>query len=80
VLSVAVEAHYYGRFYPSPLLPAPQTHPRLHRSMDQEKYKRLRTAPRKAPCFIPEVALREPSLFAHWQTGALPDGWTMGAG
>jgi hypothetical protein len=48
--------------------------------MDQEKYKRLRTAPRKAPCFIPEVALREPSLFAHWQTGALPDGWTMGAG
>jgi RNA-directed DNA polymerase len=64
--------NYYGRFYPSRLLQ------HLRRINDylvrwaMHKYKRLRTAPRKARRLIAGVARREPNLFAHWQAGALP--------
>ena len=63
--------NYYGRFYPSRLLQ------HLRRINDylvrwaMHKYKRLRTAPRKARRLIADVARREPNLFAHWQAGAL---------
>jgi hypothetical protein len=44
------------------------------------KYKRLRRHPAKARRFLAAVYRRQPGLFAHWQFGARPDGWTIGAG
>jgi RNA-directed DNA polymerase len=71
--------NYYGRFYRSELV-------RLLRRINeyltrwaQWKYKRLRRHPAKARSLIAEIYRREPGLFAHWQFGARPDGWTMGA-
>jgi RNA-directed DNA polymerase len=72
--------NYYGRFYKSKLNP---TFHHLNRTLVRwamGKYKRLRRRPRRARRFLAEVARREPGLFAHWQFGARPDGWTMGAG
>lgn len=43
------------------------------------KYKRLSNSWRRARSFVLSVAQREPDLFAHWRSGARPDGWTMGA-
>jgi len=71
---------YYGRFYRSLVA-------RLLRRINDylvrwamRKYKRLRRRPARARRLLAEVYRREPSLFAHWQIGARPDGWTMGAG
>ncbi len=71
---------YYGRFYRSLLA-------RLLRRINEyivrwamRKYKRLRRRPARARRLLAGVARRQPDLFAHWQIGARPDGWTMGAG
>lgn len=72
--------NYYGRFYPSRL------HPLLRRinayllRWARRKYKRLRTSNARARRWLAGVARRQPGLFAHWQAGAPPDGWAMGAG
>ena len=71
--------NYYGRFYKSMLAP-------LLRRIDEylvrwakRKYKRLRGYTRQAKRWLARVARREPQLFAHWQLGVRPEGWTMGA-
>ncbi|MCA1678890.1 MAG: group II intron reverse transcriptase/maturase [Actinobacteria bacterium] len=72
--------NYYGRFYRSLLAQL------LRRINDylvrwaMRKYKRLRRSSARARRLLAEVYRREPGLFAHWQIGARPDGWTMGAG
>jgi RNA-directed DNA polymerase len=72
--------NYYGRFYRTELV-------RLLKRINAYlvrwaswKYKRLRRRPAKARRFLAAVYRRQPDLFAHWQFGARPDGWTMGAG
>ena len=72
--------NYYGRFYRTELV-------RLLKRINAYlvrwamwKYKRLRRHPAKARRFLAAVYRRQPDLFAHWQFGARPDGWTMGAG
>ena len=72
--------NYYGRFYRSLLAQL------LRRINDylvrwaMRKYKRLRRSSARARRLLAEVYRREPGLFAHWQIGGRPDGWTMGAG
>jgi len=64
--------NYYGCFYPSRLLQHLRCINDYLVRWAMHKYKRLRTAPRKARRLIAGVARREPNLFAHWQAGALP--------
>jgi RNA-directed DNA polymerase len=71
---------YYGRFYPSWLrLVLRRLNDRLVR-WAMRKYKRLRGHYRRAVRWLVGVYRRSPDLFAHWQVGARPDGWTVGAG
>jgi RNA-directed DNA polymerase len=72
--------NYYGRFYRSLLIRLLKRINEYLVRWAQWKYKRLRRRPAKARRFIATVYQREPNLFAHWQLGARPDGWTMGAG
>ena len=71
--------NYYGRFYKSMLYPV------LRRINDHlvrwamRKYKRLHRRERKVKQTLAEIARRSPRLFAHWNFGLKPDGWTMGA-
>jgi group II intron reverse transcriptase/maturase len=64
--------NYYGRYYPSRLVP------NLGRINDvlvrwaKRKFKRLRHRPGRARTFLAGVAQREPTLFAWWQFGARP--------
>ena len=72
--------NYYGRFYKSELYPVLR---QLNRDLEfwaRQKYKRLRIHGRRARAWLARIALREPSLFAHWRFGLRPDGWGMGAG
>jgi RNA-directed DNA polymerase len=72
-------ANYYGHFYKSEL------HPVFQRINDhlvrwaRQKYRRLRASPKRAQAWLATVARRTPGLFAHWQFGARPSGWTTGA-
>jgi RNA-directed DNA polymerase len=72
--------NYYGRFYRSELIRLLKRINEYLVRWAQWKYKRLRRHPAKARRLIVEIYRREPDLFAHWQFGARPDGWTMGAG
>lgn len=64
--------NYYGRYYKT----------ELNRSLwllnehlarwARQKYKRLRTHPRRVRAFLAQVATREPRLFVHWQQGLRP--------
>ena len=72
--------NYYGRFYPSWLLLV------LRRLNDRlvwwamRKYKRLRRHYSRAVGWLVGVYRQSPDLFAHWRAGAIPDGWSVGAG
>jgi hypothetical protein len=71
--------NYYGRFYRSALF---STFRRLNKTLVRwamRKYKRLSRRWKMASKFLVGVARRQPGLFAHWQFGIHPDGWTMGA-
>jgi RNA-directed DNA polymerase len=72
--------NYYGRFYRSELIWLLARINRYLVRWAQRKYKRLRRRHVQARQLLARVARREPELFAHWQFGARPDGWTMGAG
>jgi RNA-directed DNA polymerase len=71
--------NYYGRFYRSEL------HPVLRRintyliRWAAAKYKRLHASRRRARRWLVAVSRRQPHLFAHWQAGMKPEGWTIGA-
>ena len=72
--------NYYGCFYKSMLS-------RVLRSINfdlvrwaRRKYKRFRGHGNRARDWLARVAQRSPKIFAHWQLGVMPDGWTMGAG
>jgi len=72
--------NYYGRFYKSRLYPTLK-----HLNHDlvvwaRKKYKRMRHGNHRAKKWIAQIARRDPSLFAHWRFGVMPDGWAMGAG
>ena len=59
--------NYYGRYYKSALHPVFM---RLNRALVRwamRKYKRQRGHQRRATHWLGRVALREPTLFAHWQ-------------
>ena len=63
--------NYYGRYYKSALYPV---FSRLNRRLVrwvQRKYKRYRHQ-RRATRWLRAIARNEPTLFAHWQLGALP--------
>lgn len=72
--------NYYGRFHRSALYPLFKRINEYLIRWARKKYKRLRTSKERARKFLVNVARREPNLFAHWQFGAKPSGWTMGAG
>jgi len=71
--------NYYGRFYKSRLYPLLQHINEYLVRWAKRKYKRLRGHTRQAKRWLVRVARREPKLFAHWQLGVRPEGWTMGA-
>jgi RNA-directed DNA polymerase len=68
--------NYYGRFSKSRLYSS------LGRINDylvrwaMRKYKRLRGRRTRASSWLASIAQREPTLFAHWQMGVRPIGWT----
>lgn len=72
--------NYYGHFRPSALFPVLRRINIYIFRWAMRKYKRLHRSKMRALRFIQAIALREPSLFAHWTFGVKPDGWTMGAG
>lgn len=71
--------NYYGRYYRSALYPTFKGLNRIMVKWAMRKYRRFRRRPKKAMYWLGTVAKRDPSLFAHWQMGVKPDGWTMGA-
>ncbi|MGO8905083.1 MAG: group II intron maturase-specific domain-containing protein, partial [Solirubrobacteraceae bacterium] len=71
--------NYYGRFYRSVLKKVLRRINAYLVRWAQCKYKRLRRHPAKARRYLVDVYRRQPALFAHWQFGVRPDGWTMGA-
>jgi len=58
--------NYYGRYYKSALYPTLRHLDRRLAHWAMTKYKRLRRHRRRAEHWIHKVALRDPSLFAHW--------------
>jgi RNA-directed DNA polymerase len=72
--------NYYGRFYKSALYASLRPLNEYLARWAERKYKRLRRHQGRARRFIAGVALREPTLFAHWRFGLRPDGWATGAG
>ena len=71
--------NYYGRFYRSVLVKVLRRINAYLVRWAQGKYKRLRRYPAQARRFLVDVFRRQPDLFAHWQFGTRPDGWTIGA-
>jgi RNA-directed DNA polymerase len=71
--------NYYGKYYRSALYPTFKSLNRIMTKWAMRKYRRFRRRPKKAMYWLGTVAKRDPSLFAHWQMGVKPDGWTMGA-
>jgi group II intron reverse transcriptase/maturase len=71
--------NYYGRFYPSWLARSLSAINRYLVRWAMQKFKRLRRHRKQAWILLACVAAREPGLFAHWQAGASPAGWMMGA-
>jgi RNA-directed DNA polymerase len=70
--------NYYGRFYPSGLVPLLRRINTYLVRWAKRKYKPLRGHTTRAKRWLVRVARREPGLFAHWRL-VRPDGWTMGA-
>jgi RNA-directed DNA polymerase len=65
--------NYYGRFYPSELIPLLQRINEYLVRWAMRKYKRLRGRPTRAWKLLAAIAARQPSLFAHWGVlGARP--------
>ena len=58
--------NYYGRYYKSALYPTLRHLDRRLAHWAMAKYKRLRRHRRRAEHWIHTVALRDPTLFAHW--------------
>jgi len=58
--------NYYGRYYKSALYPTLRHLDRHLAGWAMAKYKRLRRHRRRAEHWIHKVALRDPTLFAHW--------------
>jgi len=71
---------YYGRFYPSRLQPLLRRINGYLVRWAMSKYKRLRRRPTRTWKWLASVARRSPALFAHWEAGARPEGWAVGAG
>lgn len=70
---------YYGRFYRSTLKPVLRRINAYLLRWAMNKYKRLRDRRPAARRWLVAVHQRQPDLFAHWQAGMRPDGWTVGA-
>ncbi|MGD0441988.1 MAG: group II intron reverse transcriptase/maturase, partial [Acidimicrobiales bacterium] len=71
---------YNGRFYPSRLQPLLRRINGYLVRWAMSKYKRLRRRPTRTWKWLASVARRSPALFAHWEAGARPEGWAVGAG
>ncbi len=71
--------NYYGRFYRSELKPVLRRINAYLMRWAMNKYKRLRGRRPAARRWLVDVYRRQPDLFAHWQAGIRPDGWTVGA-
>lgn len=72
--------NYYGRFYRSMVCQVLRLINFDLVRWARRKYRRLRGHQGRARVWLAKVARREPTLFAHWCLGIMPDGWTMGAG
>ena len=72
--------NYYGRFYRSRLTMVLRHLNDVLVRWAMRKYKRLHRRPVQAVRWLADVYRRSPILFAHWQVGAKPGGWTVGAG
>ncbi|MFC1746149.1 group II intron reverse transcriptase/maturase, partial [Candidatus Riflebacteria bacterium] len=70
--------NYYGSFHKSAMYPFLYRVNRVILRWAKRKFKRFRSAPRRARKWLARVSNFEENLFAHWQWGAKPDGWTMG--
>jgi len=64
--------NYYGAFYSSALRPIFHHFHRILAKWVQRKYKKLRTAPRRARQWLADVYQRQPELFTHWARGYQP--------
>jgi len=71
--------NYYGRFYRSQLRTVLRRINTYLIRWAMNKYKRLRGRRPAARRWLVDVYRRQPDLFAHWQAGMQPDGWTVGA-
>ena len=72
--------NYYGQFYRSWLIYTLRHLNDLLVRWAMRKYKGLHRRPVRTVRWLAEVYRRSPTLFAHWQAGAKPGGWTVGAG
>jgi RNA-directed DNA polymerase len=64
--------NYYGRYYPSALQQAFACLNRRLVRWAQKKYKRYRQHQREATQWLRRLARERPTLFAHWEVGAVP--------
>jgi RNA-directed DNA polymerase len=64
--------NFYGRFYRSKLLSLLENINEHLARWAMRKFKRLRGRPRRARRLLAAIAVREPTLFAHWEGGARP--------
>ncbi len=72
--------NYYGRFYRSWLVMVLRHLNDVLVRWAMRKYKRLHRRPVLSVRWLATVYHRSPTLFTHWEVGAKPDGWTVGAG
>ena len=71
--------NYYGRLFRSELGPVLRRINVYLVRWAMNKYKRLRSRPRRARAWLVAAYWRQPELFEHWRAGMRPDGWTVGA-
>jgi RNA-directed DNA polymerase len=62
---------YYGRFFPSALVPLYAHVNRTLTAWAMRKFKRFRRQRVRASKFIEAIAKRQPKLFVHWEQGIL---------
>ena len=72
--------NYYGRFYRSRVVEFLKHLNDLLVRWAMRKYEGLHRRPVRAVRWLATIYRRSPALFAHWQAGARPGGWTVGAG
>lgn len=72
--------NYYGRFYPSAMIPLWRKFNWYLAQWVRRKYKRFSKHKRRAFNYLNTLAHAKTHLFIHWQLGTFPDSKMVGAG